>query len=116
MMRKKVRTNFIFIHLRKNILTIIFVLFGIGLILFSRDNLAASKEGLNLWASSVVPALLPFFIACELLSNTDIIDYLGKKLGKFMRPIFNTPGECAFPLIMGIISRISSWCKDCNKF
>lgn len=53
-----------------------------GLILFSRDNLVASKEGLSLWASSVVPALLPFFIACELLSCTNIIDYLGSKLRK----------------------------------
>lgn len=53
-----------------------------GLILFSRDNLAASKEGLSLWASSVVPALLPFFIACELLSSTNLIDYLGTKLRK----------------------------------
>lgn len=80
-----------------------------GLIVFSKDNLVASKEGLKLWASSVVPALLPFFIACELLSSTDIIDYLGKKLGKIMKPIFNVPGEGAFPLIMGIISRLSSW-------
>jgi len=53
-----------------------------GLILFSRDNLTASKDGIYLWASSVVPALLPFFIACELLSCTNIIDYLGNKLRK----------------------------------
>ena len=51
-----------------------------GLITFSKDNLAASKEGISLWATSVVPALLPFFIACELLSSTNIIDYLGSKL------------------------------------
>ena len=114
MIKKKVRINFIFIHLRKNALSIIFVLFAIGLIAFSKDNLTASKDGLTLWMTSVVPALLPFFIACELLSHTDIIDYLGKKLNKIMRPIFNVPGEGAFPLIMGIISRIPCWCKNCN--
>ena len=69
-----------------------------------------------LWVTSVVPALLPFFIACELLASTDIIEYLGRKLGKIMRPIFNVPGEGAFPLVMGIISRISSWSKNCNEF
>lgn len=116
MKSRTVKTNFIFISLKDNILTIIFVLFAIGLIAFSRDNLVASKEGLTLWVSSVVPALLPFFIACELLSHTTIIDYLGKKLNKFMKPIFNVPGEGAFPLIMGIISRLSCWSKNCYKF
>ncbi len=67
-----------------------------------------------LWVTSVVPALLPFFIACELLATTDIIDILGKKLKKIMKPIFNVPGEGAFPLVMGIISRIPCWCKNCN--
>ena len=33
-----------------------------------------------------------------------------------MRPLFNVPGEGAFPLIMGIISRLSSWRKDCDQF
>ena len=80
-----------------------------GLIVFSQDNLVAAKDGLLLWMSSVVPALLPFFIACELLAKTDIIDFLGRKLGKVMKPIFNVPGEGAFPLVMGVISRVSCW-------
>lgn len=62
------------------------------------------KHGLALWADSVLPALLPFFIATELLSYTNVIPFLGKLLNKFMRPIFNVPGEGAFPFIMGIIS------------
>lgn len=115
-MMKKVRTNFVFIHLRKNLITIIFVLFAIGLITFSKDNLSASKEGLTLWMTSVVPSLLPFFIACELLSNTNIIDYLGEKLGKIMRPIFNVPGEGAFPFIMGIISGYPVGAKIVTNF
>lgn len=114
MIKRNVRANFIFIHLRKQLFSIVFVLFAIGLIVFSKDNLSASKEGLTLWMTSVVPALLPFFIACELLSHTDIIDYLGKKMSKIMRPLFNVPGEGAFPLVMGIISRISCRRKNCN--
>ncbi len=110
MKSRTVKTNFIFISLKDNGLTILFVLFAIGLVVFSRQNLEASKEGLSLWVTSVVPALLPFFIACELLSHTTIIDYLGKKLKFIMKPIFNVPGEGAFPLIMGIISRLSCWC------
>ena len=62
------------------------------------------KHGLALWADSVLPALLPFFIATELLSYTSVIPFLGRVLNKFMRPIFNVPGEGAFAFIMGIIS------------
>ncbi len=116
MKRKTVKTNFIFISLKDNILTIIFVLFAIGLIVFSRQNLQASKEGLTLWVTSVVPALLPFFIACELLSYTNVIDFLGKKLNKIMKPIFNVPGEGAFPLIMGIISGYPVGAKIVTNF
>ena len=104
-MRKKLfKTNFIIISLKDNLLSILFVLFLIGLVIFSKENMMACKNGLNLWFQAVVPSLLPFFIACELLSNTNIIDFLGIKLKKIMRPIFNVPGEGAFPFIMGIIS------------
>lgn len=88
MIKKKVRTNFIILSLKGHFLSIVFVLFAIGLVVFSKDNLAASKEGLSLWVTSVVPALLPFFIACELLSHTEIIPFLGKKLRMYYETSF----------------------------
>ena len=94
---------FIF-KLKKMIIPICICVFTVFLIMFSSDNLIAAKNGLTLWAMSVVPSLLPFFIATELLGYTNIISILGKLLNKFMRPIFNVPGEGAFALIMGIIS------------
>ena len=96
--------KFIFISIRKNIIPIIFLLFTIGLVVFSKNNLLASKEGLLLWANNIVPSLLPFFIATELLNNTDIVYKFGKSLEPIMKPIFNVPGIGIFPLIMGIIS------------
>lgn len=46
----------------------------------------------------------PFFIATELLSHTNVIAILGKFFNRFMRPLFNVPGEGSYPLIMGIVS------------
>ena len=86
------------------IIPTIICLFTLFLIVFSNTNLSAAKKGLSLWANSVVPSLLPFFITTELLGYTNIISILGKMLNKLMRPIFNVPGEGAFPFIMGIIS------------
>ena len=94
----------IFILLKRNILTMLFGSFLACLVLFSKNNLSAAKDGLTLWATCVVPSLFPFFIATELLNYTNIINIFGKFLSKVMRPTFNIPGEGAYPLIMGIIS------------
>lgn len=92
------------IKLKDYILPSMFLLFTICLVLFSSSNLVAAKNGLSLWANSVVPSLFPFFVATELLSKTDIPRILGKFLNKLMRPLFNVGGEGSFALIMGIIS------------
>lgn len=98
------KTKFIILKMEQLLIPLCIYLFTIFLVLFSSDNLAAAKNGLSLWAFSVVPSLLPFFIATELLSYTNIVSTLGKFLNCFMRPIFNVPGEGSFALLMGIIS------------
>ena len=37
----------------------------------------AAKNGLVLWVNSVVPTLFPFFVASELLMNTNMVNILG---------------------------------------
>ena len=96
--------NFFVISLRKNFFMLLFLMFTISLIFFSSTNLIAAKEGLVLWATNVVPSLFPFFIATELLCKTNFIKIIGKFLNKFMRPIFNVPGESATALLLGTIS------------
>lgn len=107
---------FIFLSIKKTILPTIFCLFTICLVIFSRQNLEATKNGLLLWANAVVPSLLPFFIATELLGYTNIVSYIGKLLDKVMKPLFNVPGEGAYPFIMGIISGYPVGAKIVSKF
>ena len=96
--------KFYCISLKKNILPIIFILFLFCLIVFSASNLSATRSGLSLWANSVVPSLFPFLVATELLSYTNVVNFISKKLDKLMRPIFNMPGASAYPLILGLLS------------
>ena len=96
--------KFIFLSFRRNILPAIFVITAIALVVFSKSNLLATRNGLELWANNVVPSLFPFFVITELLSNTNIVYYIGKIFDKIMRPIFNVPGEAAFAFIMGFVS------------
>lgn len=98
------RSNFYVLRIRRNILPLIFLGFTICLLVFSKVNLPAVKSGLSLWANSVVPSLFPFFVATELLMHTNVVFHLGNIFNRFMKPIFNVPGEGYFAFIMGIIS------------
>lgn len=96
--------KFIFLSFRRNILPFILVLFTICLVVFSSSNLTATKNGLTLWATCVVPSLFPFFVITNLLSRTKVVNIIGKLLDKFMRPLFNVPGIGGFAFVMGLIS------------
>ena len=98
------KCNIYVIKLKRNFLPMVFVFFTLGLLVFSSSNLPAVKQGLELWASSVVPSLFPFFVATELLINTNLITHLGYLLNNFMKPIVNISGGGAFCFIMGLIS------------
>ena len=98
------KNNFYIIKIKQFIIPFILVLFTISLIIFSSTNLSSAKNGLILWANSIVPSLFPFFVATELLTHTNLIYNMGKLLNKFMKPFFNIRGEGCFALIMGIIS------------
>ncbi len=92
------------LNIKKNFIPILFCIFTILLAVFSKDNMLAAQNGLLLFANSVLPSLLPFFIATELLRSTNIIYSIGKVLNSIMRPLFNVPGEGSFAFLMGIIS------------
>lgn len=110
------KIKFMVIKFKKLFIPTCICLFTAFLLIFSNTNLASAKKGLSLWANSVVPSLLPFFIATELLGYTNIISILGKALNKFMKPLFNVPGEGAFPFIMGIISGYPMGAKIVSNF
>lgn len=110
------KVKFLILSIQRSIIPVCFCLFTLFLITFSKDNLSAAKQGLSLWANSVVPSLLPFFIATELLSHTNIIYQLGNVLNGIMRPLFNVPGEGAFAFLMGIISGYPTGAKIVSNF
>ncbi len=104
------------IKIRRNSLAILFLVFTISILIFSKSNLAAVKSGLLLWTNSVVPSLFPFFVAVELLMHTNIIKISGKFFNIIMKPLFNIRGEGAFAFIMGIISGYPVGAKIASEF
>jgi sporulation integral membrane protein YlbJ len=64
----------------------------------------ASLDGLKVWWNIVLPALLPFFVAAEVLMGLGVVHFLGALLEPVMKPIFRVPGVGAFALAMGLAS------------
>ena len=95
--------NFFVINIKKYFFTCLFLIFLICLISFSSTNLIAAKKGLALWTNSVLPSLFPFFIASELILETNLPYSLGKHFSSFIKPIFNVSGEGSIAIILGTL-------------
>lgn len=97
-------TTFKIINIKKYFFPIVLILFVFLLVIFSENALLASKNAIKLWAFNIVPSLLPFFIATELLGSTNIFVKLGKFLNKITKKIFNVSGIASYPILMGLVS------------
>lgn len=61
-------------------------------------------RGIETWATHLLPSLLPFFIAANLLTTLGFVRFLGVLLEPIMRPLFRLPGEAGFALALGFTS------------
>ncbi len=98
------KNNFIVVSIKKYFITLLCLVFLFSLLFFSETNLIAAKNGILLWGESVLPTLFPFFVATEILCNTNIIYIAGKYLKNIVKKLFNVPGEGVIALLLGIIS------------
>jgi len=78
--------------------------FALLMIFFPSASVAAVSDALKLWALTVAPSLLPFFICSNFMYEIGFTDKLAAVCEPGVRKIFRTSGECAFPFIMGMVS------------
>lgn len=76
----------------------------IAMVIYPEESFRSSLEGLKIWWEIVFPALLPFFIASEILMGLGVVHAMGALLEPLMRPLFNVPGVGAFAMAMGLAS------------
>ncbi len=80
------------------------LLFAVCLLIIPTETVEASKRGIDIWASSVFPSLLPFFVTGELLISFGVVHFIGVLLEPVMRPLFNVPGIGGFVWAIGLSS------------
>lgn len=74
------------------------------ILLYPKEAYQAALSGLDIFLRSVFPALLPFFIASEIMTGMGIVDFLSVLLNPVMGPLFRCPGSSSFIWIMSITS------------
>lgn len=99
---------------------VLVVLVAVSMIVYPEPSFKAAERGLSIWWEIVLPALLPFFIAAELLMSLGVVHFMGVLTEPLMRPVFNVPGTGSFTFTMGIASgyplgaALSARLKDSN--
>ncbi|SHG97196.1 sporulation integral membrane protein YlbJ [Thermosyntropha lipolytica DSM 11003] len=84
--------------------TAIILIFTFFMIINPQETINAAFSGFKLWYSILLPALLPFFIASELLVSLGLAKFLGLILEPVMRPLFKLPGCSSLAIVMGFTS------------
>ena len=81
------------------------VIFFIVILAFFPDKyLSVTKEGISLWAITVLPSLLPYFFLTGLLSRTGVVSKASKLFKPLTKKLFNLSGISAYAFSMSILS------------
>lgn len=92
-------------HIISIFLTLIIILLtAVFMLVNPHETVQAASQGLKLWYSVVLPALLPFFIVAEIAVKIRLVNFLGVLLEPIMRPLFRLPGCSALVVVMGFTS------------
>ncbi|MDR6227259.1 sporulation integral membrane protein YlbJ [Desmospora profundinema] len=91
-------------RIRSALLGAVALFLVLSLIFFPEQAFQSSLKGLKIWWDVVFPALLPFFIASEILMGFGVVHFLGVLLEPLMRPLFRVPGTGGFVMAMGLAS------------
>ena len=62
------------------------------------------SQGILIWATKILPALLPFFILTKLLSYTTFISTIGKFLSPITKKLYGVGGVSGYIYLMSILS------------
>lgn len=102
-------------HVKTVLMVFVSICVVITIVIYPKDAVEAGKEGLLTWFNVVLPSLLPFFIGSEILVGLGVVNFIGALLQPLMRPIFNVPGEGAFPFAISVTSGYPVGAKVVSK-
>lgn len=91
-------------YVKTVLLAFISLIFVISLIVYPKEALEASMQGLSVWSHIVFPSLLPFFVVSQLMIGFGVVQFISVLLEPIMRPLFRVPGAGGFAWVLGMVS------------
>lgn len=78
------------------------VLIFVSLLIFPEAASDGARYGLNICAEVIIPALFPFFVATNFISELGIMRYIGKAMSPFSSRLFKVSGNGGTAFIIGV--------------
>lgn len=93
----------------KNIIIVICSLFFlVNLIIYRKVVFDTVGFSLDIWITSLLPALFPFFIVCDILINYDVILYFPKWFRNILKKLFNVSDNGLIVILLSLLSGFPS--------
>ncbi len=86
------------------IITTFLIIFNIVVFKFPKEIIESSVRGLNIWAKSLVPSLLPFIFVNNLARDTGVFHFLGNKICAPIAKVFKISNISAISYISALFS------------
>lgn len=80
------------------------ILLILGIVIFPSESINAAKNGFYIWVNTLIPSLLPFIIAANLIVSLKFVDVLGLIVNPITRKLFNVSGKSALVFAISTIS------------
>ena len=91
-------------HIRKLIPIIILLLFLISMIIYSDIVIKSVLESIDICINNLFPSMMPFLILSSILCNYGFVELISKILKPIMIHIFHINSNCAYVLVLSLLS------------
>lgn len=99
----------------ENLVLVFFAGMTFCMLLFGSLSASLALEGLNLWFTKMIPALLPFMILSGLLIGTGLSDRFAALFSPILRPVFHLSDSCLYCIIIGFLCGFPMGARVCAQ-
>lgn len=89
--------------LKKNILTILFLILTGLMLSHSQESLCFALAGLKLWFTKMIPTLLPFMMLSGIMVRMNLTERFGTLLYPVFYPLFHLSKNAVYCIVMGFL-------------
>lgn len=99
----------------ENLTLLFFTGMTLCMLLFGKLSAKLALEGLNLWFTKMIPALLPFMILSGVLIGTGLSDSFAALFAPVLKPLLKLSDSCLYCVIIGFLCGFPMGARVCAQ-